>query len=134
MYPKITKTSDGLNQLVQSLLDEHPEAERLIFPNNPQITTAIVLFRHRPQLTDFHNNPAPASASKPPYRLASVTIGVNGHVSLGVGLGIDLSDDPKRAQDLLASAVKSTRSYEKVWEGSDLFFLPQSLTNQAKLW
>jgi len=83
---------------------------------------------------DFHNNPAPVSPTKPQYRLASAAIGVNGHIALGVGLGVDLTDDPKRAQDLLASAVKSTLNHQKVWEGSDLFFLPQTLTNQAKLW
>ncbi len=136
MYPKITKRHEALETLVQSLLDQFPEAERLIFPetNQPRTVTAVVLFRNRPQLLSFDNIPVPQNPNKPAYRLATASFDPDACPSVAAdNIGSDLTDPSERAHSILHHAVLSTRSHLQVWQHRDLVFMPHAIASQARL-
>ena len=138
MYPKINKRHEALETLVQQILDQFPEAERLIFPetNQPQTktATAVVLFRNRPQLLSFDNIPVPQNPNKPSYRLAVASFDPDTCPSVATNnLGRDLTDLAERAHNILYHAVLSTRSHLQVWQHQDLIFMPHTIASQARL-
>lgn len=119
-----------LRKLVEFLLAQYVESDRIILPLPETNGEAIILHRTRPQFEGVS-----PTREKLPYHLSSCTVeAFRRHCgSWQTNGGRDLTTDLSEALQLLSQAHLRSASHIRVTVGQDLFLTPAILIHQLRL-